>query len=128
MYRRWETPKLGRDGKTTLPTWDNVEAWRWLLCKWSSILAINGAAAVMNPNLIPLLTTLEKESNLITLPSVSRDKNDFGSTYVHPNNGSQNAIKNWSARNDQLSTLLFQPVERGITFGMINLETKWYFG
>lgn len=68
--------------KTTLPTWDNVGAWRWLLCKWSSILAINGAAAVMKPNLIPLLTTLEKESSLITLPSVSSDKNDFGSTYA----------------------------------------------
>lgn len=43
---------------------------------------------------------------------------------MHPDNGSQHAIKNWSARNGQLSTLLFQPVERGITFGMINLETK----
>lgn len=82
LYRQWKISKLKRDGKTTLPTWDNVGACRWLLCKWSSILAINGAAAVMNPNLIPLLTTLEKESNLITLPSVSRDKNDFGSTYA----------------------------------------------
>lgn len=82
VYRQWKISKLKRDGKTTLPTWDNVGACRWLLCKWSSILAINGAAAVMNPNLIPLLTTLEKESNLITLPSVSRDKNDFGSTYA----------------------------------------------
>lgn len=55
------------------------------------MLAINGAAAVMNPNLIPLLTTLEKESSLITLPSVSRDKNDFGSTYIYPDNGSQHS-------------------------------------
>ena len=66
--------------KATLPTWDNVGAWRWLLCKWSSKLAISGAGAVTNPNLRPLLITFENESSLITLPSVSNDKNDFGST------------------------------------------------
>lgn len=82
---------IGRK-KATLPTWDNVGAWRWLLCKWSSMLAISGAGAVMNPNLRPLLTTFENESSLITLPSVSNDKNDFGSTCAC--NAFQHVIKN----------------------------------
>lgn len=63
-----------------LPTCDKVGAWRWLLCKWSSTLAISGAAAVMKPNLMPLLITFENESNLITRPSVSSDRKDLGSS------------------------------------------------
>ena len=47
------------------------------------MLAIKGAAAVMKPNLRPLLITFENESILITLPSVSNDRNDFGSSYTH---------------------------------------------
>jgi hypothetical protein len=44
------------------------------------MLATRGEAAVMTPILKPLLRTLEKESSLMTRPSVSRDRKDLGAS------------------------------------------------
>lgn len=70
------------NGVIYVRTWDNVGACKWLLCMCNSILATRGAAAVINPILKPLLTTFDIESNRITRPSVSSDRNDFGCSWI----------------------------------------------